>query len=220
MTNACWTLPVVIKSAPTQREVITALVTRDTPLLATAHAWVGHHGYQYLVISTWNKYNTSGMFLRMLCKVILTRYKWCYLTKSKKPGTPEETKYQLLLLPKDTICKSTIIRQCLKLDFLKNNFHIVSNPSLLSHNVIKKKRESVLQFWFRAPMKVRRSKVLGLQISPFSDVDECQTNNGGCQQICTNNPSSYRWVRQKRIMLLCKEFRLTPEYFAENLRLT
>ena len=25
----------------------------------------------------------------------------------------------------------------------------------------------------------------------FLDTDECQTNNGGCQQICTNNPGSY-----------------------------
>lgn len=30
----------------------------------------------------------------------------------------------------------------------------------------------------------------------FLDTDECQTNNGGCQQICTNNPGSYGWVKR------------------------
>ena len=30
------------------------------------------------------------------------------------------------------------------------------------------------------------------RVLALSDVDECASSNGGCDQICTNNPGSYQ----------------------------
>ena len=41
------------------------------------------------------------------------------------------------------------------------------------------------------------------------DVNECQTNNGGCEQICTNNPGSHRWANHTKKYLLVRVRRLS-----------
>ena len=53
-------------------------------------------------------------------------------------------------------------------------------------------------------------KIMIWSLKFFTDINECDTNNGGCEQICTNNAQSYQCS--------CREgFRLYNNYYCSGI---